>query len=64
MLDYMEKKYGDYNLPEAEEKRMFYSVNTYLGGSNIQGRKRNALYDHRSVCYDYFYSLTGFKLII
>ena len=37
MLDYMEKKYGDYNLAKAEEQWMFYFVNTYLGGSNIQG---------------------------
>ena len=62
MLNYMEKKYGDYKQTEAEEKWLFYFVNTYLGGTDIQGRKKTALYDHRSVYYDvfydYFYSLT------
>ena len=68
MLNYMEKKYGDYKQTEAEEKWLFYFVNTYLGGTDIQGRKKTALYDHRSVYYDvfydYFYSLTEIKLII
>ena len=48
MLKYIEEKYGVCNLPEPEEKWVFYFVETYLGGTDFQGRHKKALYDHRS----------------